>query len=438
MKYDVLVIGGGPAGMAAAATAAEQGKSTLLLEREKKTGGILKQCVHDGFGIIRYNERLTGPEYAYEEERELFGTDAKVVTEAFVVKLSVLGEKDAGEGFETEYVTPEGAHTVRSERIVLATGCRERTAKQIFIGGQSSAGILTAGTAQHYINIMGLLPARKCVILGSGDIGLIMARRLTLEGIEVEGVYEIKSEPGGLTRNIVQCLDDYNIPLYLNHTVTRVFGSDRVTGVEVARVDEKGNAIDTTRRKVDCDALILSVGLIPENEIAAKLGVPLDPATGGPVVDQTLMTKVRGVYSCGNCLHVNDLADYVSESGTIAGGYASVGMYPLRRVKVTAAEDMAYVIPQYVNMDAPRRVIFYFRVKREIKNAGVTLFADGKKLAFKYFGTLRPPEMARWETDVKGDFTQLSFGISEESVLMKSEQETEKNTGKVSDDSPEY
>lgn len=315
---DVLVLGGGPAGLAAAIAAKEAGADVLLIEREQHLGGILKQCIHDGFGLVRFKEKLSGPEYAERFMETFFAQDIPALTQTFLTDA-----KQTPDGFDATVVDREGVHTVHTKTIVLATGCRERTAKQVSIHGTRPAGVFTAGTAQNFINLLGELPTKRCVILGSGDIGLIMARRLTLEGAEVLGVYEIMPTPSGLLRNIHQCLNDFDIPLHLSHTVTRVFGQDRLTAVEIAQVDDKLQPIAGTEEIIDCDALILSVGLIPENEVAETLGVTINPKTKGPACDTNQMTEVPGIFSCGNSLQVFDLVDYVSDSGERAGRNAA-------------------------------------------------------------------------------------------------------------------
>ena len=394
---DVLVIGGGPAGLAAAISAHKENARVVLVERESRLGGILKQCIHDGFGLVRFKEKLSGPEYAerfIDEFREL-GIEAKLLT--FVTSVERIPE-----GFKATLVSRDGIEVYETKTIILATGCRERTSKQVFIHGTRPSGIFTAGTAQHYTNLLGQLPTKRCVILGSGDIGLIMARRLTLEGAEVVGVYEVKPTPSGLTRNIHQCLNDYNIPLHLSHTVTRVFGEDRLTAVEIAEVDNHMKPIPGTEEIIDCDALILSVGLIPENEIAETLDVQIDTRTKGPICDAHLMTTVPGIFSCGNALHVNDLVDYVSESGETAGKYAAHFALGVDRVPVEIHpnENILYIVPQRIDLSEDNsETVVYFRSKEVFEKAIFRIVADGKTLFEKRYAFLRPPEMEKVVVD---------------------------------------
>ena len=396
MTYDVVVIGGGPAGLAAAISASNNGGKTLLIEREKRLGGILKQCIHDGFGLITFGEKLSGPEYAERFIDMLKETSANVLKQTFVTKITKLDE-----GFEIEYVNDEGASSVTSKTIVLATGCRERTAKQIFVQGTRPAGVYTAGTAQNFVNLMGFMPTKRCVILGSGDIGLIMARRLTLEGAEVVGVYEVKSEPSGLTRNIHQCLVDFDIPLHLSHTVTKVFGEDRLEAVEISKVDDKMRPIKGTEEIIPCDALILSCGLIPENELAESLGVKLDGRAKGPVCDQKFMTSVEGVFSAGNALHVNDLVDYVSECAVEAGKNAAeyVRKQP-EYVDISAGKEFLYVVPEKLNVSENLdETIIYFRSSAARNGATFKIKVNGNEVFKKKYAFLRPPEMERLTFD---------------------------------------
>lgn len=391
MHYDVCVLGGGPAGLAAAISAADNGAKTLIIEREAKLGGILKQCIHDGFGIVRFGERLTGPEYAGRFIKEMVKRDIDYITNAFATDAKRLPDGT----FSFEVQSAQGVLNITCNAVVLACGCRERTSRQVFIHGDRPAGIFNAGTAQYFVNILGYMPTKRCVILGSGDIGMIMARRLTLEGAEVEGVYEIKDTPAGLARNVAQCLDDYNIPLHLSTTVTRVIGEKRVEAVEVAQVDEHMNPIEGTERVIPCDALILSVGLIPENEIAEKLGVELDPATKGAYVDQKLMTSVPGVFSCGNALHVNDLVDYVSQSGDIAGKFAAKYRPEKRyRVKIDYPKnEFSYVVPQYYDLMEQGELTLYFRVRKDCANKTVFIDNDEKVIKKKKYQRMLPSEM---------------------------------------------
>ena len=417
LTVDVLVIGGGPAGLAAAIAAHQNGAQVLLIEREARLGGILKQCIHDGFGLVRYGEKLSGPEYAgrFIDEFHALGRQARTLT--FVTRI-----QKTVEGFAVTLVNRDGVETVAAKAQVLATGCRERTAKQVSIHGTRPAGVFTAGCAQHFTNLLGQLPTRKCVILGSGDIGLIMARRLTLEGAQVLGVYEAKPTPSGLTRNIHQCLHDYNIPLYLSHTVTRVFGLDRLTAVEISQVDECMVPIPGTEQIVECDALILSVGLIPENELAEGLGAAIDPKTKGPICDAGLMTSVPGVFSCGNALHVNDLVDYVSESGEAAGKSAARYRPGQQRtlIPIMAGEGLLYAVPQRLDGAADRSAVtVYFRSRENLGPCRLVITADGREIYTRRYPFLRPPEMERLELDLSAQALTAASQIKLEIEVME-------------------
>ncbi|HHV62331.1 MAG TPA: FAD-dependent oxidoreductase [Firmicutes bacterium] len=327
---DVAIIGGGPAGLAAAIGACNAGVDpdrVFILERGERLGGILPQCIHHGFGLHRFKEELTGPEYADRFIREVERLGVKVLLNTMVIELGA-------DRRITAVNDSQGLISFRPRAVVLAMGCRERTRAQIRIPGTRPAGVFTAGTAQRLVNIEGYLPGRRAVIIGSGDIGLIMARRLTIEGVEVAGVFEILPYPGGLARNVVQCLEDFGIPLYLSHTVVEIHGRDRVTGVTVARVDSSGDAVPGSESHVECDTVLLSVGLIPENELSRMAGVEIDPLTGGPVVTESFETSVSGIFACGNVLHVNDLVDNVSDEGERAGRQA--GLYATGTIGTTA------------------------------------------------------------------------------------------------------
>lgn len=404
--YDVTVIGGGPAGLAAAISAHDNGAKALVIEREERLGGMLKQCIHDGFGLSRFGERLAGPEYVERFMTELYKRNIDAMLRTFVTRVEKLPD-----GFCVVTVNGEGLKKIYTKTLVLATGCRERTAKQVFIHGTRPAGVFTAGTAQHFTNRLGVMPTKRCVILGSGDIGLIMARRLTLEGAEVLGVYEINPTPSGLTRNIHQCLYDYDIPLYLSHTVTRVFGADRLEAVEICEVDENLRPIKGTEKRVECDALIVSVGLIPENELAESIGVSLDGHTGGPVCDGQLMTSVPGVFSCGNALHVNDLVDFVSASGEEAGKNAALfAAKSQRRVNINIGGEFLYLVPQQLDLEADNsKITFYFRSKKVLGKSTLRLKVDGAEVWKRRYPLLRPPEMQQLVLDMN------KFGILESS-----------------------
>ncbi len=395
-SYDVIVIGGGPAGLAAAIAADKEKARVLLIEREARLGGILKQCIHDGFGIVRFGEKLSGPEYAQRFTNEFHQRriDYKVLT-------YVIGIEKKGKEYRVRLVNTEGVTGYTAKTIIFATGCRERTSKQIGIHGTRPSGVFSAGTAQYYINLLGQMPAKKCVILGSGDIGLIMARRLTLEGAEVCGVYEAKNSPSGLTRNIMQCLEDYDIPLYLSHTVTRLYGDDRLQAVEIMKVDERMAPIAGTEQIVECDALILSVGLIPENELAESLHVTMDSRTKGPVCNQDFMTDQQGIFICGNALHVNDLVDYVSESGELAGKAAAGYSYEEKEyISVAADKEFLYFLPQRLTTGGKDTVTFYFRSSHVLKNAVMTISMNGNEILRKKYRHLKPPEMESFKLDI--------------------------------------
>jgi NADPH-dependent 2,4-dienoyl-CoA reductase/sulfur reductase-like enzyme len=369
-EVDVAVIGAGAAGLAAAVRAREVGaERVLVLDRNSELGGILPQCIHTGFGLHYFRENLTGPEYITR-----FIERAKMLDVNFRTDTMVLNVRPDRSLLATN--SREGLVEVRAKATVLAMGCRERTRGALSIPGTRPAGILTAGTAQRLMDVEGYMPGKRIVILGSGDIGMIMARRLSLEGARVEAVVEMLPYPGGLPRNVVQCLEDFRIPLLLRHTVTSILGRDRVSGVVIAELDENGSPVSGTERTIECDTLILSVGLIPENELSEGAGVLLDQATGGPVVDEHMQTSVNGMFACGNVVHVHDLVDHVTETGIKAGESAALfalGRLPpmRRRIAVTAGHGIRYVVPQTISGDNP--VTLFLRVKSPVRNARLVI-----------------------------------------------------------------
>ncbi|MDO5477857.1 MAG: FAD-dependent oxidoreductase [Clostridia bacterium] len=377
LKKDVVVIGGGPAGMAAAVAAYDAGcKDVLILERENALGGILKQCIHNGFGLHNFGEELTGPEYAKRYKDEVEKRNIPYMTDTTV--LSIDENKNI-----VALNSEKGVVEIEAKSIILCMGCRERPRGALSISGTRPAGVFTAGAAQKFVNIKGYLPGREVVILGSGDIGLIMARRMTLEGAHVKAVCELMPYSGGLARNIEQCLNDFNIPLKLSHTVVKVHGEKRVTGVTIARVDEKRCPIKETEEFIPCDTLLLSVGLIPENELTTSAGIALDPITNGAFVDQNRETGTDGVFAAGNVLHVHDLADFASKeaetAGCAAAEYVKSGLEKTRDIKIKTDGKVRYTVPQRITADTD--VKMYFRVSDVFKNVTFTV-KDGEEVIF--------------------------------------------------------
>ena len=411
MKKELVIIGGGPAGMAAAVSAYEAGvRDILILERDDALGGILRQCIHNGFGLHRFGEELTGPEYAYRYEKMVHELGIPYMLETMVIEVSA-------DRVVTAMNSDRGIFTIEADAVILAMGCRERPKGALNIAGHRPSGIFTAGTAQKFVNMKGYMPGHRVVILGSGDIGLIMARRMTLEGAKVEAVCELMPYSGGLARNIEQCLNDFNIPLRLSHTVVNIHGRERLEGVTIARVDENRRPIKESEEYIPCDTLLLSCGLIPENELTKGAGIPLDRVTGGASVNGERETEIPGIFACGNVLHVHDLVDYVSEESAIAG--KSAAKYILgnsqKEISVSLKTDgrVRYTVPQRLTEIADTSV--YFRVADVYRDAKIVVRDGENVIISKKKQRLAPAEMEKIELskDVIKSLTtgQLSFSI---------------------------
>lgn len=420
-QYDVVIIGAGPAGLAAAVSAFDAGiRSILILERDREAGGILNQCIHNGFGLHTFKEELTGPEYAdrFVKQVEERGIECRLNTMVMDIGVECGAEAesvDAKHGVDAmekpscrslKYVTAmsrtDGMYQVAARTVILAMGCRERPRGALNIPGYRPAGIYSAGTAQRLVNMEGYLPGKKVVILGSGDIGLIMARRMTLEGAKVQVVAELMPYSGGLKRNIVQCLDDYGIPLKLSHTVVDIQGKERVEGVTLAQVDEKRRPIAGTEETYECDTLLLSVGLLPENELSAGLGVELSPVTSGPVVNESLETNIEGVFACGNVLHVHDLVDFVSEEAGLAGKNAAAYITRMGKeeaagqvqIEISPQSGVRYTVPSHIRLSQMQDTqTIRFRVGDVYKNCFIRAYLNDKQIISKKRPVMAPGEM---------------------------------------------
>lgn len=418
IKYDIVIVGGGPAGLSAALSAKENGaESILVMERDKELGGILNQCIHNGFGLHTFQEELTGPEYAARFIEKL--KEAQIAYKLDTMVISISSDKVV-----TAMNCKDGILTIQAKAVILAMGCRERSRGALNIPGYRPAGVYSAGTAQRLVNIEGLLPGREAVILGSGDIGLIMARRLTLEGAKVKVVVELLPYSGGLKRNIVQCLDDFNIPLKLSHTVVDIDGKDRVKGVTIAQVDQDRKPIPGTEQYYACDTLLLSCGLIPENELSQELGVAIHPATSGPRVDESFQTSVEGVFACGNVLHVHDLVDFVSKEAEAAGRHAALFVRDgadrkkCREVPILAENGVRYTVPCSIHpeqMEDAQTV--RFRVGDVYRNCFICVYLDETCISRKKRLVAVPGEME--EVILQKKDLQAVLGLSQITVRIE-------------------
>lgn len=394
-SYDIVIIGGGPAGLAAAAAAKKEGvDSILILERDTQLGGILNQCIHNGFGLHTFKEELTGPEYAQRFIDQV--EELKIEYKLNTMVMDITPDKEI-----TAMNRTDGLFHIQAKSIILAMGCRERSRGALNIPGYRPAGIYSAGTAQRLVNIEGFMPGREVVILGSGDIGLIMARRMTLEGAKVKVVAELMPYSGGLKRNIVQCLDDFGIPLKLSHTVVDIKGKERLEGITLAAVDDKGKPIPGTEEEYTCDTLLLSCGLIPENEISRSIGVDMEPVTSGPIVNESLETSVEGVFACGNVLHVHDLVDFVSEEAAAAGRNAAAYVKAggtlgekSKEIPILAVDGVRYTVPKklHINRMADEQIV-RFRVGAVYKNCYISAYLNDERIIHRKRQIMAPGEM---------------------------------------------
>ena len=398
--YDIVVVGGGPAGLAAAVSAKKNGiDKILILERDCELGGILNQCINNGFGLHTFKEELTGPEYArrFIDQALELGIEYRLSTMVMDISL----DDKSGDKVVTAMNRNDGLFHMTTKTVILAMGCRERSRGALNIPGYRPAGVYSAGTAQRLVNIEGFMPGRKVVILGSGDIGLIMARRMTLEGAKVQVVAELMPYSGGLKRNIVQCLDDFGIPLKLSHTVIDVKGKERVEGITLAKVDEHNKPIPGTEEYYECDTLLLSCGLIPENEISKSIGVELNPVKSGPVVNESLETNIQGVFACGNVLHVHDLVDYVSEEAAMAGKKASeyvkrggIAGDSGKEIQIIATDGVRYTVPKTLHVaDMDEELTVRFRVGGVYKNSYICAYLNGQRIICRKRPIMAPGEM---------------------------------------------